>query len=181
MHAQIAEQVIVAGVVDQRAIARLQQIAHDEVQRLTRSLGQQNLGGRRRDADVSQRQREVFAQWQIAERVAIFEQMRAVLARERAEGLTDPGFILPGIGQPRTARKRCMISRLQKAADEPDQLLIVLVRLRSARNGAFGTRSNIEAGASARLQTTHRDEPVIGFDDGEAAHAVGLRESADRG
>jgi hypothetical protein len=40
----------------------------------------------------------VLAQRQIAERIAVFEQIGAVLARQQVEALPDAGLVEPGIG-----------------------------------------------------------------------------------
>ena len=68
----------------------------------------------------------MLAQRQITERVPVFEQIGAVLAREHVEALADAGFIEPRIRQPWAARKNRVLVRLQQAADEPDQFLVAL-------------------------------------------------------
>ena len=138
------------------------------------------MGG---DAEPGQHQREMLAQRQIAERVPVFEQIGAVLAREHIEALADAGFVEPRIRQPGAARKDSVLVRLQQSADEPDQLLVALVivrwgRMRRIRSGRRGRC--VEAGATARLQIAHRNQPVVGLDHGEAADLVGIGEVADR-
>ncbi len=92
----------------------------------------------RGDAEPGQHQREMLAQRQIAERMSVFEQMGAVLAREHVEALADAGFVEPRIRQPRAARKQRVFVRLQQAADQPDQLLVALVVV--GRRGMRGLR-----------------------------------------
>ncbi len=47
VQAQIAEHVVVAGIVDQRARRRAEQIADDQFERLAGAVGQQDLRGLR--------------------------------------------------------------------------------------------------------------------------------------
>ena len=82
------------------------------------------MGG---NAEPGQHQREVLAQWQIAERMSVFEQISAILAGEHVEALADAGFVEPRIRQPRAAGKHGVFVRLQQAADQPDELLVALV------------------------------------------------------
>ena len=144
LQAQIAEHVVVAGIVDQRRIAGLQQIADDEFERLAGALRQQDLAWMRGDAEPGQHQREMLAQRQIAERMPVFEQMGAVLAREHVEALADAGFVEPRVRQPRAAREQGVVVRLQQAADEPDQFLVALVVV-----GRRGMRRLRRRGAAA--------------------------------
>ena len=68
----------------------------------------------------------MLPQRQITERVPVFEQIGAVLAREHIEALADARFIEPRIRQPWAASKDSVLVRLQQSADEPDQLLVAL-------------------------------------------------------
>ena len=126
LQAQIAEHVVVARIVHQRRVAGLEQIADDEFQRVAGALRQQDLASMRGDAEPGQHQREMLAQRQIAERMPVFEQMGAILAREHVEALADAGFVEPRIRQPRAARKHGVVVRLQQPADEPDQFSLRL-------------------------------------------------------
>ncbi len=94
----------------------------------------------------------MLAQWQIAEWVAVLEQVGAVLARQYIEALPDAGFVEPRIRQPRAAGKQGVFVRLQQAADQLDQFLITLVivgwgGMRGL--GRHGRRRGVEAGAAA--------------------------------
>ena len=71
----------------------------------------------RGDPQPGQRQRKMLAQGQIAERMAVFEQMGSVLAREHVEALANAIFVEPGIRQPRTSREH-EPSRHASEADE---------------------------------------------------------------
>ena len=50
------------------------------------------MGG---DAEFGEQQGQVLAQRQIAERIAVFEQVGAVLARQHVEALPDAGLVEP--------------------------------------------------------------------------------------
>src|SRR5262249_20466483 len=81
-------------------------------------------------------QREVLAQRQIAEWIAVLYQVRAVLARERAQTLADAHLVHPGIGQPRSAREHGVFACIQESTNEPNQFLVALLaigRCRSSR------------------------------------------------
>ena len=56
---------------------------------------QQDLAGLRGDAELGEQQHQMLAQRQIAERVAVFEQVGTVLARQHVEALPDAGFVEP--------------------------------------------------------------------------------------
>ncbi len=64
LQAQIAEHVVVAGIVYQRRIAGLEQIADDEFERLAGALRQQDLARMGGDAEPGQHQRKMLAQRQ---------------------------------------------------------------------------------------------------------------------
>jgi hypothetical protein len=54
----------------------------DELERLAGAVSQQDLPWMRGDAEATEHQSEMLSQGQIAERIPIFEQIGAVLARE---------------------------------------------------------------------------------------------------
>jgi hypothetical protein len=122
----------------------------------------------------------MLAQRQIAERIAVLEQMRAVLARERAETLTDAHFVHPGIGQPRPAGEDGVLACVEGAAKQPDQFLVTLAAVvGSGSRRRIADRRGEKAGAAPRLQVPQRDQPIVGLHHGEAAHAIGFGEFAD--
>src|SRR2546430_10862929 len=49
---QIAEQIVVSGVVDEHRVARLDEMAHDEVERLTGAVRQDDLRCARGNAEL---------------------------------------------------------------------------------------------------------------------------------
>src|SRR5215831_4584672 len=181
LQAQVSEHVVVAGIVHQRRVARFEQIADDELDRLAGAVREQDLAGVSGDAELAEQQDQMLAQRQIAERIAVFEQVGAVLARQRTEALSDAGLVKPRVGQPRPASENGVLSRLQQAADQPDQLLVALVIGRRGRLGCLGTcRRRVEARAPARLQIAHRDQPIVRLDHGETADIVAFGKAADR-
>ena len=95
---QVSEHVVIAGIVHQRRVAGLEQIADDELEALTGTMRQQDLAGLCGDTEFGEQQHQVLAQRQIAERVAVFEQIGAVLARQQVEALPDAGLVEPRIG-----------------------------------------------------------------------------------
>ena len=149
LQAQVAEHVVVARVIYQRRVAGPQQVADDEFKRLAGSLRQQDLACMGGDAKPGQRQREVLAQWQIPERMPVFEQISAILAGKYVEALADAGFVEPRIRQPRPAGKHGVVVRAEELADQPDELLVALVVIgrRGVRRGWPGR--GVEAGAAA--------------------------------
>ena len=92
---QVPEHVVIAGIVHQRRVARFEQIADDELERLAGTLRQQDLAGMGGDAEFGEQQGQVLAQRQIAERVAVFEQVGTVLARQHVKALPDAGLVEP--------------------------------------------------------------------------------------
>jgi hypothetical protein len=110
---KIAEQVVVARVVDQRGVAGLEQIAGHEFKRVASALRQQDLACAGGDAKLGQHECQMLAQWEITEMVPVFEQIRAVLAREHIEAPADAGFVEPRIRQPRAASKDSVLVGLQ--------------------------------------------------------------------
>src|SRR5580693_983134 len=103
----------------------------------------------RGDAKPGQRERKVLAQWQIAERMSVFEQISAILAGEYVEALADAGFVEPRIRQPWAAGKHGFVVRVEQLADQPDELLVALVVI--GRRGVRRDRAGrcVEAGAAA--------------------------------
>ncbi len=95
LQSQVSEHVVVAGIVHQRRVARFEQIADDEFERLAGALRQQDLAGVSSDAELGEQQDQMLAQRQIAERIAVFEQVGTVLACQRTEALSDAGLVEP--------------------------------------------------------------------------------------
>ena len=62
LQAQIAEQVVVTGIVHQRRVAWFEQIADYQLEGLAGAIRQQNLAGMCGDAEPGQHQREMLAQ-----------------------------------------------------------------------------------------------------------------------
>ncbi|OAP49782.1 hypothetical protein ATB98_03160 [Sinorhizobium saheli] len=76
----------VARVVDENHVARLQQEAADEVDRLRTGFGEHDLVRRGLDAVLRHAAREQFPQRQQAERRAVVDERRAIAARKRPQG-----------------------------------------------------------------------------------------------
>ena len=136
------------------------------------------MGG---DAQRAQHQREMPRSG-VAERIPVFEQIGAVLAREHIDTLADAGLVEPRIRQPRAARQQRVLVRLQQPADEPDQFLVALVvvgwrgmrRVRMRRRGG-----SIEAGTAPRLQVSSRPAGRRPRPPWETADIVTVGEVAD--
>ena len=179
--AQIAEHVVVAGVIDHRDVAGLQQASDDKFERLTRSIRQQDLVGLRGDSEAGQHQCEMLTQRQIAERMAIFEQMGSVLTDERVEALANAGLVEPGIWQPWAAGEGSVLVSLQKLTNQPQELLVSLVALERGRNRVERRQGcHVEPSARTGLKIAHCDQTVIGLDHCEAADVERFRQVADR-
>ncbi|MCY1366609.1 hypothetical protein D9M69_535130 [compost metagenome] len=98
MQPQQAEQVVVAGILHEHGIARLEQVAHHQVQRLAGAAGDQHLWQFRRDAELAHAQQHLPAQFRMAQWRGVVDHAVDLGARDRADRLLQPFHVAPGLG-----------------------------------------------------------------------------------
>ena len=130
MQAKVAEQVVVSRIIDQHGVAGFDEMADDQIERLTRALSQDDLGRIGRDSQFREHENDMFAKRQVAARIAILDQVRSVLPREPRQALTDAHFVHPVIGKPWTASEEGAFAGFEQSTDEPDQFLVALLVIR---------------------------------------------------
>ena len=130
IEAKAAEQVVVTRIVDQHGVAGLDEMANDQVERLARALSQDDLRRAGGDSQFREHEHDMLAKGQVAARIAVFDQVRSVLAGERCQPLTDAHFVHPVVGQPWAAREDGSFARFEQSTNEPDQLFVALLIIR---------------------------------------------------
>ena len=93
---------------------------------------------------------EMLTQRQIAERMAIFEQMGSVLTDERVEALANAGLVEPGIWQPWATGEGSVLVSLQKLTNQPQELLALLVALERAATASNAAKAATQNPAPGR-------------------------------
>jgi len=173
----MAEQVVIAGVVDEHRIAGCEQITDQQVEPLRGARGQQHLRRRNADAELADSPCDVVAQRRIAERGSEIGDLDAAgshLPRVPANAR----FLLPVVGEaaagvelPAHERDAGVV-----ADDFGNQVREIdgALEAAAALDGGFGHRRcrDVEAGAAARFDVAGGDQPIVGLDDGEAADPV---------
>ena len=101
--AQGVDQIGVARLVHQHHIARPDQPAHRQVQRLTRALGQQHLVWLNVDGVLAHTLADPGAQGRVAQRVAVIAQGHGVRRSQRTHGPSHAIFKQPALRQPAAA------------------------------------------------------------------------------
>ena len=149
VRAQIGVEVEIAGIVDQHGIARLDQVAQRQVDRLRAAVGQQDAGRRRIDLQLREPRLQRLAQRQVAERMAVFQQlgMRRLRDARRARRKSASGSQLSG-SQPQPGLS-ARSSGLERLARDPDRI-----------DGAVELAAPVPAGWAARgAPVTVKPEP----------------------
>ena len=179
--AQVAEQVPVAGVVHQHAVAGLQKVAADDVEGLVDAIGEDDLAGRGADADFGQAHLQLGAQRCVALGRAVAHRAHVGASRQGPQRAQHAGFVEPAGGQAAGAdedARRVVRGHFAHQPGGVDGPLDGFARFRGARRQR--PAGHVEARPALRVQVAGGDQPVVGFDDGEARHVVGLGKPADR-
>jgi hypothetical protein len=178
-----------AGLVDQHGVAGCEQASADDVERLRRTGGGDDLRWRRRQAQIGQPARERGAQRGVAGRIAVAQPGLGVL-QPTAQGALQQRGVEPGRWQRAHARCRTAVLGLQHAADERRGVH----RRRGWQGAASGTPYRAAGGPSGGRLHAHEEAPlrpgldqaaglqqVVGADHRARAHAVARRAVAHRG
>ncbi len=95
---QEAKQVVVTGVFDEHGVARLEHIAHDEIERLIRAARDQYIRQIGVDAERVQTHHHLLAQVGIAVRNRVIDHARYVETRHMPDRLRETVHIAPDLG-----------------------------------------------------------------------------------
>ena len=145
------------------------------------AVGEDDLIRRCADADLRQAHLKLSPQRRVALGRAVAHRADVGTPGEAAQGTQHAGFVQPRGGQAAGAGQDALRVAVGHLAHQPAGVDGALDGIRAGDGaGGLGAARHVEAGAAAGLQVTHRHQPVVGFDHGEARHPVMLGELADR-
>ncbi len=163
---QLAEQRVIAGAVHQRAIARLQQMAANQVQRVVGPLGQQNPVGRGDDGAFGQRQGDPLAQGAVAPRAAIAMVKLAAAAWPHQAGVAANLQPFHPAWRRAPVADADAVMPLQLLAQQRNMIDGVGQMRRTRLLPGFGGAGDRVTGPLFGFHPSHGDQPVIGVGHG---------------
>ena len=163
---QFAEQRIIAGVVDEHDVSRLEQVADDQVEGMVGPLRQEDSALRRVDRALHEHEAETLAKGVVALGAAVAE---VDGGRGRGRGL-EAGEMSAHFGRlhPRGGRAAVagpdlvtLVELLAQQRDEIDGVGEIRLRRHRLRGSGVG---DVVPGSGTRLQKALGDQAVVGLD-----------------
>ena len=178
---QRGEQVPVTGVVNQYTIASLEQVTGDDIERLSSAMRQYDLIGCGADAEFFEPGLQVISQGAKAARRSVRDNARIGLPGERTNIAPHTVFVEPVRRQPADTRFDVAVGVVEILVKDAGIVEGALVFVRDGgRRAGIGASRHEETSAAPRLQVAECNQAIVTFDDGEAAHRMGLRKAANR-
>ena len=167
VRAQQRQEVEEAGIVDQHRVARLDQEAADQIERVGPAIGEQDLVGTGLDALLGHPPREQRAKRLRAHRRGISDQRRrAARPRRSAQPFADRVFRHPALGHPTAARRERAGPGGQRLAKHPQRIDLALdLRADPVERKRCQRGRDVEPRAAARSDNTFGGETVVRLHD----------------